>query len=229
MVAKLVAQMKKTKANNLAGGSKHNYREFKYNSNPEINNRDSYRNYDLIMRSDTDIKSDVMDYINETKSTNRKVRSDAVVVNEWIISSSNDFFDDLGLYRDRTFFEKSKEYFCEKFGKENVRYAVVHMDETTPHMHLGVVPFDEDKKLSAKRVFGKKTLLEIQEELPAYLQKHGFDIERGDKGSERKHLSTADFKEWKDQQKIVNQNRKAIDKLVNYDQEIESMSLEKNN
>lgn len=27
-----------------------------------------------------------------------------------------------------------------RYGKQNIAYATVHMDEKTPHMHLGVVP-----------------------------------------------------------------------------------------
>ncbi|WP_236005890.1 plasmid recombination protein [Desemzia sp. RIT 804] len=46
-------------------------------------------------------------------------------------------------------------------------------------MHLGIVPFDKDNKLSAKRMFDKKTLQAIQDELPKYLNNRGFDLERG--------------------------------------------------
>lgn len=38
----------------------------------------------------------------------------------------------------------------EEYGKENLLYATVHMDEITPHMHYGVVPITKDGRLSAK-------------------------------------------------------------------------------
>lgn len=38
------------------------------------------------------------------------------------------------------FFELCYEFFCQDFGKENVLNAVVHMDETTPHLHLDFLP-----------------------------------------------------------------------------------------
>jgi cell division protein FtsB len=59
---------------------------------------------------------------------------------------------------------------------------------------MGVVPFDKDNKLSAKRVFNKTALKEIQAELPEYLKERGFDIERGEKDSERKNLSVPEYK-----------------------------------
>lgn len=38
------------------------------------------------------------------------------------------------------FFEGCYEFLCEEFGYDNVINAVVHMDETTPHIHLGFIP-----------------------------------------------------------------------------------------
>lgn len=40
----------------------------------------------------------------------------------------------------RKFFESCYNFFCNDFGKENVLNAVVHMDETTPHLHLDFLP-----------------------------------------------------------------------------------------
>ncbi len=41
---------------------------------------------------------------------------------------------------EKRFFETAYEFFCEDWGKENVLNAVVHKDETTPHMHLDFLP-----------------------------------------------------------------------------------------
>lgn len=95
----------------------------------------------------------------------------------------------------KRFFTEAKNYFAEKFGDDNIRYAEVHLDERTPHMHLGVVPFDKDNKLSAKRVFNRATLIEIQDESPVFMQNRGFDVQRGEKGSERKNLTVPEYKQ----------------------------------
>src|SRR5699024_10751964 len=65
------------------------------------------------------------------------------------------------------------------------------------------VPFDKDKKLSAKRIFNRETLRDIQENLPKYLQEKGFEIERGLEGSERKNLTVPEFKEIKAEEKEI--------------------------
>src|SRR5699024_2477445 len=184
----IVARMQKMKAENLIGIGNHNQRKTKNHSNHDIDTSLSKLNYDLVDCTQN-YKTDIENFINENKSTARAVRKDAVLVNEWIISSDQDFFKDLSKDEREKFFISSKNYFAEKFGDENIRYATVHLDESTPHMHMGIVPFDKDNKLSAKRVFNRQALRDVQEELPSYLQELGFEIERGQKGSERKNLT----------------------------------------
>ena len=127
----LVARMQKMKADNLIGIGNHNQRKTKNHSNPDIDTSLSKLNYDLVDRTQN-YKTDIENFINENKSTTRAVRKDAVLVNEWIISSDKDFFDNLTESEIENFFERSKDYFAEKFGEKNIRYATVH---------LGVAPF----------------------------------------------------------------------------------------
>ena len=204
----IVARMEKMKSGNLIGIGNHNQRKTKNHSNKDIDKTRSHLNYDLLNRTEN-YKTDIENFINENKSTTRAVRKDAVLINEWIITSDQDFFKDLSKDEREKFFISSKDYFAEKFGDENIRYAKVHLDETTPHMHLGIVPFDKENRLSAKRVFNRQTLRDVQEELPNYLQGLGFEIERGRKGSERKNLTVTEFKEMKlEEEKLKEEQRK---------------------
>ncbi len=198
----IVARMEKMKSGNLVGIGNHNQRKTKNHLNKEIDKTRSHLNYDLLNRTQN-YKTDIEKFINENKSTQRAVRKDAVLINEWIITSDQDFFKDLSKDEREKFFISSKDYFAEKFGDENIRYAKVHLDETTPHMHLGIVPFDKENKLSAKRVFNRQALRDVQEELPSYLQELGFEIERGQKGSERKNLTVPEFKKLKEEEREI--------------------------
>lgn len=223
----IVARMEKMKSGNLVGIGNHNQRKTKNHSNKDIDKTRSKLNYDLLNRTEN-YKTDIENFINENKSTQRVVRKDAVLINEWIITSDQVFFKNLNTDEREKFFISSKDYFAEKFGDENIRYAKVHLDETTPHMHLGIVPFDKENKLSAKRVFNRQALREVQEELPNYLQELGFEIERGRKGSERKNLTIPEFKEMKERQKeleaenelIESEIKKNENELLNYIQEM---------
>lgn len=207
----LVARMQKMKADNLIGIGNHNQRKTKNHSNPDIDISLSELNYDLVNRTDN-YKKDIENFINENKTTTRAIRKDAVLVNEWIITSDRKFFENLSDEDTKEFFIIAKEYFAENFGEENIRYATVHLDESTPHLHMGIVPFDKDKKLSAKRIFNREALRNVQEDLPKLLQEKGFDIERGLEGSDRKNLTVPEFKKLKEAEKEI---ERAIDRKKN--------------
>ncbi|MGG6446995.1 MobV family relaxase, partial [Pseudobacillus badius] len=109
------------------------------------------------------------------------------------VTSDREFFDRLDPDETRKFFEDSLAFFQERYGKQNIAYAVVHMDEKTPHMHMGVVPM-RDGRLQSKNVFNRQELLWLQDKFPEHMQKMGFELERGEKGFDREHLSVQDFK-----------------------------------
>ena len=110
-MSKLVATMKKMKANNLSGMSIHNDRKTSNNSNPDIDTSRSKLNYDLVNKDKLSYQKIIMDYINENKATTRAVRKDAVVVDEWIISSDRDFFTDISDKEQWRFFRTAVNWF----------------------------------------------------------------------------------------------------------------------
>lgn len=197
-----VARMQKVKSGNLVGVGNHNQRNTDNHSNKDIDVERSHLNYDLVNRTEN-YKRDIEQFINDNKSSSRAVRKDAVLINEWIITSDNPFFKDKDDKEIKDFFDTAKSYFADKFGDNNIRYAQVHLDETTPHMHLGIVPFNDEHKLSAKTVFNRQALQAVQDKLPKYLNERGFELERGEKGSERKNLTVPEYKKAKDELKEI--------------------------
>ena len=218
----MVARMQKMKADNLVGIGNHNQRKTDNHSNKDIDAQRSHLNYDLVEGRTENYKTDIQNFIEEKKSGTRATRKDAVLVNEWIITSNRPFFEGLNEKETERFFKDAKEYFADKFGDDNIRYAHVHLDETTPHMHLGVVPFDKDNKLSAKRVFNRAALIELQDELPVFMQNRGFDVQRGEKGSERKNLTVPEYKEMKGELEEIEISKKKIsEELTRVNNELE--------
>lgn len=192
----LVARMEKMKSQNLGGIQKHNQREFDTFSNKEIDTERSYMNFDLVNQSEINYRDRIMDIIQKQKTDKRAIRKDAVLVNEWIITSDQKFFENMDLKEIENFFETAADFFKKRYGKQNLAYGQVHLDESTPHMHLGVVPM-KDGKLQAKNIFNRKELFEIQEKLPEHLKENGFNLERGIPNKERKNLTVPEFKEMK--------------------------------
>ncbi len=181
------------KSHDLKGMQFHNQRERESKTNPDIDKERSHLNYDLVNPDKIDYNKRVKEIIESQKMGTRKTRKDAVLVNELLITSDRAFFDRLDPAEEKRFFEESYKLFADRYGEQNIAYAMVHMDEKTPHMHLGVVPM-RDGKLQGKNVFNRAELQWIQDEFPKHLQKQGFDVERGEKGSDREHLTTQQFK-----------------------------------
>ena len=210
-----VATMKKMKIDNLSVIFRHDFRETDNHKNQDIDPSKSNQNIELV--ADHKLrKRDVMDFIQKHRVGSRKVRRDAVVLDEWIVSSDHGYFAKKSPEEVRKYFSDAIGYFAQKFGRENILYGNVHLDESTPHMHMGIVPITKDHKLSSKRVFDRNTLREIQTEFPKYMQEHGHEVVRGSEKSQRKKLSVAEYKHAKEEQKEIEQQR-----IENFDREIE--------
>lgn len=206
-----VARMQKMKSGNLGGAYRHNERIFENHSNKDIDPEKTHLNYELTDR-DRSIQYDrqIKQYINDNKISKRALRKDAVLCNEWIITSDKAFFENMNSNQIKDFFETAKNFFAERYGNSNIAYAMVHLDESTPHMHLGLVPM-QNGKLSSKSLFGSRDQLkEIQEAFPKYLNEHGYSLQRGESDSKKKHLETAEFKE--KQRLLDDTDKKIVDK-----------------
>ena len=197
-MSQLAAHMQKFKIGNLGGLQRHDERTLQHHSNPDIDVSKSSDNFSVLPLERLDPKRSLHKQVQETianeRVSTRAVRKDAVVLTEWVISSDSTFFE--GLSRDETkqFFTDAYQWFANHFGADHIPYATVHMDETTPHMHMGVIPLTNGR-LSAKSIFNREALRFIQADLPQKLNEEGWDIERGERGSKRQHLSVERYKE----------------------------------
>lgn len=237
--------VEKFKSNDVRGLQIHNQRE---SSNSKNNDIDPYRtilNYDLHNKDKINYNQRVKEIIAEGYKGAKAIRKDSTVMTSTIVTSDKGFFDKLSLKEQRLFFEESYKFLKECYGEKNIVSAVVHMDETTPHMHLTAVPLTEDGKLSAKTIIDRKFLRHIQKAIPELLQSKGFDIERGVEGSAKGHTDTDEYKkeqlkklkaENKDLKRQNEELRKGYpnDTLKNWDnnnklrQEIKELRADKN-
>lgn len=192
----VLLHMKKMKGENLSGLKKHTARKFENHKNTEIDVSKSHLNISLIPNHD--LQSAVEQEIEENYTSKRKYRSDAVVLDSFIISASQEYMKKLSREKQILYFEEAKKYFEDKYG--HVVMADIHFDETNPHMHLGLVPLVYDEKrdvvtLSSKMLFDRKELRNLQENFPKYMQSKGFSVIRGIKNNEKKYID--DIEEFK--------------------------------
>lgn len=225
----MVCHFGKYKSGNVFGLQKHNQRENENYSNMDIDKAKTPLNYDLINQCDINYLKKVKTIIEANRASERAIRKDATVYCECIISSDSAFFEKLTEDRQKEFFKSSLDYLKNKIGEEFVVSANVHLDETTPHMHVGFVPIIENS-LSAKKLIDRKFLREVQDQLPAYLKNLGFDIQRGVKDSKRKHKDTKELKKELDREyeNRCNDINAALDYKRTLDEKIEELKLKLN-
>ncbi|MEB9661565.1 MobV family relaxase, partial [Bacillus cereus] len=197
-----IIHMQKFQISDVQGIQKHNQRQGKSKSNLDIDYSKSEQNYDLLNQQKIRYESIIKQEISER--VKRKPRANSVVLSEFVVTASPDYMHSLSLEEQKCYFESSLDFIQKRYGKQNTLYAMVHMDEATPHMHIGVMPITEDNRLSAKDMFTRKELISLQQDFPLEMREKGFDVERGE-GSEKKHLSPQAFKEKQDLQVEVEQ------------------------
>jgi hypothetical protein len=124
-----------------------------------------------------------------TEAGIRKWRKDAVLASEIMLTASPEFFEKGA--STEAWITANQQWLTETFG-ENVVSAVVHRDETTPHIHCILVPI-KDGKLSHKNLFGgaRDALVQWQTDYAKCME--GFGLERGVSGSQAKHEKIRQF------------------------------------
>ncbi|MCU7746850.1 plasmid recombination protein, partial [Priestia megaterium] len=144
-----------------------------------------------------------------------------VLVAEFFVSASPEYMHAMSPDKQRKYFEASLDHIAGKYGQQNILYAMVHNDEATPHMHVGFVPITDDRRLAAKEYFhGKTKIRRIQDDFHNYMNKRGYDIERGEP-SELQHKSVHEFKkqerekELKHLQQLVAHKEKELQQMDN--------------
>lgn len=182
----------------------HIERKTQNHSNQEIDPARTHLNYELKPEYQ---KVSYIKAINQRLSDGylgvKALRKDAVVACSFIVSSDSDFFANLTPEQERAYFQTAYDYIAKKYGEQNIISAKVHKDETTPHMHLVLVPLTKDGRLSAKELFDRQALLDLQAEIPKRLKAQGFKIERGTSSS-KKHITTAEYKKMKIENQAAN-------------------------
>ena len=192
LISYLVCHMDKYQRNAIVGVERENERDANYKSarNPQIDNSRTSENYHVIKTKGSYLKR-INARIKEL-APKRKIKDDAVLMCSFILGSDKEFFDSLTTQQMHEFFHDVTDFFENRYGTENILSAVVHLDETTPHMHLNLIPVFEGR-LCAKRLFDRVELQCLQSDFHDNIGKK-WGLKRGKIGSTAKHLETTEFK-----------------------------------
>ncbi len=160
-------------------------------SNPDIDKEKTHLNYDLV-ESNKNLYQRVKARVEEVRPVSR-IQKNSVVDFSNIVTVPKEQFEEWGMDKSKDYLKEVYNYFCKEFGKENVVSAKVHLDESSPHMHLHFVPVSQAGKLQARKVMTPSRINKIHTEAPKYLQEKGFNVERG-KGKTEKSLDIHRYK-----------------------------------
>jgi len=197
-------------ASGLRGIGAHNGRKPGYESlsNPDIDASRTHLNRALVgLPAGKTLDQVVDERIQAGYMGKKALRKDAVKCLEFVISGEGEF---MRSSRGGAFLEHSLSWFQGRFGTENVVGAFIHNDETTPHMHVHVVPLTQDGRLSAKEltggdgIVGRKKMQDMRENFYQNVaERYGldrgevYDLGRQPPGWEdkaKKHKSTNEYK-----------------------------------
>lgn len=101
-------------------------------------------------------------------TTGREPRKDAVGVAQWCVTLP------AGVPQERAseFFGRMLLFLRKRYGAENVPAGFVHMDESTPHMHVPVLMM-RDGRFQAKNIVNRRDLSTMHDDAESAMSKHG--------------------------------------------------------
>lgn len=144
------------------------------------------------------------DIDNEIKTAGARTRSNSVLALDTLYTASSEFFQGKTNEENDTFFRDCLKFHERHFG--HIISAVIHYDETTPHLHVISVPLTQDGRLSARDVIGNKAKMnKAQDEFFEQVGK-GYGLERGihmDGQEKKKHISAQEHELREIRQKIA--------------------------
>lgn len=151
----------------------------------------------------------LQDIDNEIKAAGAKTRSNSVLALDTIYTASPDFFQGKTNQQNDDFFKDCLQFHQEHFG--HIISAVIHYDETTPHLHVISVPLTKDGRLSARDVIGNKAKMSKTQDAFFEQVGRGYGLERGihmDGQEKKQHISAQEHELREIKQKIAREQER---------------------
>jgi hypothetical protein len=152
----------------------------------------------------------MQDIQQEIDRAGARTRLNSVVALDTIYTASREFFTGRGNAENDEFFQDCLQFHQQHFG--HVISAVVHYDESTPHMHVISVPLTRDGRLSARDVIGNRThMRHLQSQFYEQVGR-GYGLERGtqqDGPEKAQHITAQEHR----LREVQQETQRELDKL----------------
>lgn len=184
----------------------------------------------IILLGTDNLKKDINDYIlNNNLSVRNKT---TIVANEFVLTASPEFFFNNadGTKKTRSEYETNLQDWVNTQLKyiQNNKYgvavnAVLHLDESTPHIHFLSIPIHE-QKLNNKAIWrGKNSYSKLIDDYVKVVQKDFPVLQRGVSNEERTvKVTHTTIKEYRDD---IASNKTELNKLINHQDNLNKLIL----
>ena len=146
----------------------------------------------------------LQDINKEIQAAGAKTRANSVLALDTLYTASPKFFQGKTNEENDRFFRDCLKFHENHFG--HIISAVVHYDETTPHLHVISVPLTKDGRLSARDVIGNKAKMSKTQDQFFEQVGRGYGLERGihmDGQEKKQHISAQEHQLREIKQKIA--------------------------
>ena len=216
------------KKDNLAGLYKHNERKNTNYSNKEINKNNFTKNYSI--RQCYTTYSKAINQLIEKNNLKCRITSYTNLACEFIITSDKEFFERIGEEETKRYFQVAYNFVAnyKNLGEQYILSAKVHLDESTPHLHIVFMPVIHTKDKSGNKIDkiacseywkGKDSYKKLQDNFYKYITENGFNLERG-KEREVEHLSTEKLKQITNYDNIKYEMEQEVQPIENQNTEL---------
>lgn len=198
----------------------HYDRKAEHISNENVDSSLTHLNYNLAAQQQPLEQGEFLrKRCSEVKLQNRK---DVNVMCSWVLTKPKELPEE----KTDEFFKSSYDFLAERYGRQNIVSAYVHMDENSPHMHFAFVPVAEDRKkggfkVSAKEVINRQDLQSFHTDLQAHLEQSlGINVCILNEATREGNKSVTELKRQsaletvKEAQKLAEDAQKRLDELT---------------
>lgn len=195
---------------------RHVQRENREYSNKNIDHERTYLNYDLIERDN------VLDYTNQRiEQSQHLTRENIVQLIGFTFTMPKDYDGN-----SRDLFAHAYEFIEKDFGRDNIAYATVHMDETTPHLHIGIIPITDDNRLCAKELIDRTYLQHFHDRLQEHLREREpertINIQR--EAEKEKSLPMHEYKIAQKEKELAERTHDLRDSINSYNEQVKEIN-----
>ena len=198
-----IMRTEKRKRTDLGGIQKENTRTATEYNNKVAPGMDVFN---VVLKESNDWLQDIN---REIQAAGAKARSNSVMALDTIYTASPEFFQGKTNHQNDDFFKDCLQFHQKHFG--HIISAVIHYDETTPHLHVISVPLTKDGRLSARDVIGNKSKMSKTQD--SFFEQVGrsYGLERGihmDGQEKKEHISAQEHKLREIKQQIAREQEK---------------------